>query len=154
MTATETRRRARPTAARAATDRQRLLGLFITRGTEGLTDHEASAELGLILDTTRARRVELRDLGLVVDSGARRPSPSGRAATVWVRAAAVGPKPSHFPLTHIEAPTSKPARCPRCGSTATVDVPIHAGASTRRDCAKCGRFVAFVRWHAQPITPE
>ena len=35
----------------------------------------------------------------------------------------------------------------RCGSTTWVDVPIHDGQSTRRDCARCGRFVDFSRWY-------
>jgi len=35
----------------------------------------------------------------------------------------------------------------RCGSTAGRDFPIHGGRSTRRDCARCGRFLDFPRWH-------
>jgi hypothetical protein len=34
-----------------------------------------------------------------------------------------------------------------CGSTATHDVAIHGGRSTRRDCAKCGRFQSFPVWY-------
>jgi hypothetical protein len=45
-------------------------------------------------------------------------------------------------------------RCDRCRSTETVDQPIHGGASVRRDCAACGRFRAFTRWHGvvMPLT--
>jgi hypothetical protein len=34
----------------------------------------------------------------------------------------------------------------RCGSTTTVDVPIHSGKSVRRDC---GRFVDFPVWYGK-----
>jgi hypothetical protein len=35
----------------------------------------------------------------------------------------------------------------RCGSTTWHDVPIHDGRSTRRHCARCGRFIDFSRWY-------
>jgi hypothetical protein len=35
----------------------------------------------------------------------------------------------------------------RCGSTTWRDVAIHDGQSTRRDCAKCGRFIDFSYWY-------
>ena len=35
----------------------------------------------------------------------------------------------------------------RCGSTTWRDVPVHDGRSTRRDCARCGRFIDFSRWY-------
>lgn len=35
----------------------------------------------------------------------------------------------------------------RCGSTTWHDVPIHDGRSTRRDCARCARFIDFSRWY-------
>ena len=54
------------------------------RGQRGATDGEVAASLGMLSDTTRARRVELRDRGKVVDSGRRRPTASGRSATVWL----------------------------------------------------------------------
>ncbi|MGD9722623.1 MAG: hypothetical protein AB7O59_14930 [Pirellulales bacterium] len=37
----------------------------------------------------------------------------------------------------------------RCGSATWLDVPIHDGQSTRRDCARCGRFIDFSRWYGQ-----
>jgi hypothetical protein len=46
-------------------------------------------------------------------------------------------------------PTSadtRPAIC-RCGSRDYHDIPIHGGQSTRRDCASCGRFLAFPVWY-------
>lgn len=49
-----------------------------------------------------------------------------------------------------ETPTSATAAaiasC-RCGSTTWQDVLIHDGRSTRRDCARCGRFIDFSRWY-------
>ena len=37
--------------------------------------------------------------------------------------------------------------CDRCGATEYRDMPIHKGLSTRRDCARCGRFIDFPRWY-------
>jgi TubC N-terminal docking domain len=44
-------------------------------------------------------------------------------------------------------PRSSIEACDRCGSTKWRDVSIHARESIRRDCAKCGRFIDFPRWH-------
>ena len=41
-----------------------------------------------------------------------------------------------------------PAPC-RCGSRHGVDVPIHWGDSTRRDCAQCMKFLCFTKWQRQ-----
>ena len=57
----------------------------ITRcGTAGATDQEIAAAIDMLSDTARARRVGLRDAGLVIDSGQRRASPNGRPSTVWI----------------------------------------------------------------------
>ena len=53
------------------------------RGPHGATDEEIGLALRLQADTSRARRCELRDNGKIVDSGRRRPTHSGRLATVW-----------------------------------------------------------------------
>lgn len=42
-----------------------------------------------------------------------------------------------------------PGRC-GCGSDRWADVPIHRGASVRRECGKCGRFKDFVVWYDKP----
>ena len=55
-----------------------------TRGQTGATDQELTEALGMLSDTARARRVELRDRGLIVDSGRRRSTRRGRAAVVWI----------------------------------------------------------------------
>ncbi|QDV77015.1 hypothetical protein [Botrimarina mediterranea] len=48
-------------------------------------------------------------------------------------------------------------RCDRCDGVAFVDVPIHGGASVRRDCANpnCNRFAGFPVWYgaADPKFP-
>ncbi len=39
--------------------------------------------------------------------------------------------------------------CPRCHGVEFVDVVIHAGQSTRRDCATCHRTLGFPKWHGR-----
>ena len=53
-------------------------------GAEGLTDRECQLATGLQGSTQRPRRIELQRLGLITDSGQRRPTASGRQAVVWV----------------------------------------------------------------------
>lgn len=50
----------------------------------GLTDEEGQTITGMGANTWRPRRRELVLLGRVRDSGARRPTASGRLAVVWV----------------------------------------------------------------------
>ena len=38
-------------------------------------------------------------------------------------------------------------QCDKCGSTEFRDTLVHDGQSIRRDCAWCGRFIAFPKWH-------
>ncbi len=64
--------------------RRRVLAFIRSRGPEGATDAEGAAALGMASDTYRPRRVELRDRGLVRDSGERRATPHGRPAAVWL----------------------------------------------------------------------
>ena len=47
----------------------------------------------------------------------------------------------------------RPGECPRCRSIGFRDVPIHNGQSVRRDCAACGRFIAFVVWYGRLLYP-
>lgn len=49
----------------------------------GCTDEELQLSLVLNPSTERPRRIELVEKGLVVDSGVRRKTRSGRLATVW-----------------------------------------------------------------------
>ena len=39
--------------------------------------------------------------------------------------------------------------CDRCGFDKFVDVPIHGGTSTRRDCARCGLMACFPVWYGE-----
>jgi hypothetical protein len=64
--------------------RGKILAFIAGRGVYGATDQEIAADLAMLSDSARARRCELRDRGDIVDSGYQRPTPSGRAATVWV----------------------------------------------------------------------
>jgi len=65
--------------------RETVLRWFITRGTDGGTDEECQLGLGLKAQTQGPRRGELCRLGLLIDSGRRRRTSSGRQAIVWVR---------------------------------------------------------------------
>lgn len=44
------------------------------------------------------------------------------------------------------SPSTNPV-CPRCGSSEHIDIQIHNGGSTRRDCARCGKFIDFPVWY-------
>lgn len=76
----------------------------------GMTDDEMQVALRMNPSTQRPRRIELVDMGLVVDSGARRKTRGGEEAVVWrvktpleLKAAPALPRPS------------KVRRCPHCG---------------------------------------
>lgn len=82
----------RPTSAAAAEQirpdanrlRKAVLQVIVDRGMIGATDEEIQRELGLAGNTERPRRRELEQAHLVVDSGQRRATSSGRMAIVWV----------------------------------------------------------------------
>lgn len=63
--------------------RETVLQWFIKQGPQGGTDEECQLALGLKCQTQTPRRVELCRLGLLVDSGERRMTTSGRKAVVW-----------------------------------------------------------------------
>ena len=65
-----------------ANDRRRALEIDRAHP-EGLTDHELGALMGRQQTSAGKRRCELRDAGYIVDSGQRRPTPSGSTAIVW-----------------------------------------------------------------------
>jgi hypothetical protein len=69
-------------AAQRETDRARALDA-LRMALDGLTDFELGALLGRQQTSAGKRRGELRDAGLVRDSGRRRPAPSGSLAIVW-----------------------------------------------------------------------
>lgn len=64
--------------------RGQVLGWFVGRGQHGGTDEECQLALGMKTQTETPRRNELTKMGLLIDSGRRRPTSSGRPATVWI----------------------------------------------------------------------
>jgi hypothetical protein len=59
---------------------------------------------------------------------------------------------SHQDAEPITAATAAP-QGPVCRwhpTSGVVDHLIHRGQSVRRDCAECGKFVAFTVWYGQP----
>jgi len=89
------------TEPRAGTNRALALRL-LREHPDGLTDYELADLSGLQQNSIGKRRGELRDAGLVQDSGRRRRAPSGAAAIVWV-------------ATRDDDPLLGP--CRRCGFT-------------------------------------
>lgn len=75
---------ARDAEAKAPSKRVQVLALLLHRGEAGCTDHQIAETLEMPPSTARPRRVELVEMGLVVDSGKRRETPYGSEATVWV----------------------------------------------------------------------
>jgi len=71
--------RIRPTAASLRAQVMQLLESCPA----GLTDEEIQERLSMPGNTERPRRSELVSMGWVADSGQRRPTRSGRKATVW-----------------------------------------------------------------------
>ena len=66
------------------TQRLRIYRAVCTAGPYGCTDYDLVDRTGVQLNSANKRRGELRDKGLVCDSGRRRLTPSGSAAIVWV----------------------------------------------------------------------
>lgn len=96
--------------------------------------HGASEEFGYGASQERARRLQrlLAIRGLTL------------ASSMGDRMSDQDPEP----ITAAKAPLGPVCRWhPTSG---IVDVEIHNGRSTRRDCAECGKFVAFTRWYGNP----
>ena len=62
--------------------RAKVAGFVRSRGTSGATCEEIEAAMGLRHQTASARCAELKRLGILRDSGRRRPTSSGRPASV------------------------------------------------------------------------
>ena len=56
---------------------------------------------------------------------------------------------SVHPAPSASSAVQSPDPCPKCKATEFIDVPIHGGRSTRRDCKICHRFIKFVLWHGK-----
>jgi hypothetical protein len=74
----------RQSAAFAGTLRDRNEQYIESCGKRGATDHETQTALGVLVQSQTAARNWLSEHGVVVDSGMRRPTPSGRKSIVWV----------------------------------------------------------------------
>lgn len=74
---------AKDAKANAETNRQLALRL-IRESADGLTDFDLADLTGLQQNSIGKRRTELVQLGLVTNSGRRRPSWTGSQAIVWV----------------------------------------------------------------------
>ncbi|MCX5652570.1 MAG: hypothetical protein NTU45_14470 [Planctomycetota bacterium] len=83
---------ARRIEGHAPRDRRRVHDFIRDRGAFGATDDEGESALGIKPQSYTPRRGELVALGLVVDSGKRRKTESGRAAAVWVTPEHAPPK--------------------------------------------------------------
>ena len=70
-------------ACATATGRLRAVMAAHRHHPAGLTDDELQRLLPELGHTAKARRVDLRDAGLLENSGARRPTVKGSPATVW-----------------------------------------------------------------------
>ena len=76
---------ARRVAPSAASLGSRILNFIRSRGRHGATDAELYTQFRVTGESTlRPRRIALRDRGEIIDSGKRRKTASGNAATVWV----------------------------------------------------------------------
>lgn len=69
-------------ASRKATDQALVLRIHAAHP-EGLTDFELADIADRIQASLGVRRGELRNAGLIVNSGVKRPSPSGSPSIVW-----------------------------------------------------------------------
>lgn len=65
-------------------DRANILSFLRGMGTYGATDDEMQDTLPMNANTQRPRRGELAQDGLIVRSGEKRPTRTGRRADVWV----------------------------------------------------------------------
>jgi hypothetical protein len=63
-----------------------VLAAIAATGAVGMTDHEIAAATGIVLQSVTGLRGGLASNGLIKLSGAKRPTPSGFSARVWVLA--------------------------------------------------------------------
>ena len=69
--------------------RATIFDAILRAGSSGLTIEEIVTKTGIKLQTVCARRKELEDKRLIMNSGSKRPTSSGRSAIVWVVPASV-----------------------------------------------------------------
>ena len=93
----------------------KVIDWIASRGDTGATDEEIQRALGMNPSTQRPRRIELLNRGLVVDSGSKRRTSSGRSATVWVLVVDV----SSVPLAVHGLTGNSGPRCALCPARLT-----------------------------------
>lgn len=69
---------------RSDRDEYRVYEAITHSGLRGMNDSEIETQLGMLHQTASARRRGLVLKGLIVDSGRRRETRSGRTAVVWI----------------------------------------------------------------------
>jgi len=77
---------------------RKVFAAIAKRGDAGATDEELQSLVGLRVQTETPRRRELVLAGLVRDSGNRRPTSSGRPATVWVTTGITSVPPANLAM--------------------------------------------------------
>jgi len=126
-------------------DLQRLqrmvLGVILQRG--GCTDEELAEALQLKEGTVRARRCELRDSGVITDSGQRRKTKAHRNAVVWIVNPLFRSPPCNAP-TDPGPPSEAPPALPATGRGSIGTEP------GRGSCRWCGG----VRWWRSAVASD
>ena len=64
--------------------RGQVLAVIVAAGARGLTSEEAADITGMDFGTAQPRTSDLKRLGLIRDSGQRRPNKRGNLSIVWV----------------------------------------------------------------------
>jgi hypothetical protein len=89
----------------AGVQRAKVMEVIALAGSQGATDAEVELETGFRAQSVSPRRGELVTLGVIVDSGQRRRTPSGRSAIVWILATLAPPAPP-TPSAPTETPNA------------------------------------------------
>ncbi len=69
---------------KSGTARRKVLDYIVSRGTYGATDDEIAKGLDMNPSTVRPRRLELQEVGLIVENGLTRKTRWGNDAKIWV----------------------------------------------------------------------
>lgn len=97
----------------AALDRKAVYDNILRGVTSGRTDAEIQFNLGMKGNTQRPRRLELVEVGLVIDSGMRRETPKGNNAIVWLAVGGNDADPTQYVIKRKESKDARIARLER-----------------------------------------
>lgn len=124
---------------------KKVLKFVLAQGDRGATDQEIELALQVSGNTVRPRRSELCQSGLVVDSGKRRQTKSGRLAVVWIGSIGSGqacepPRPGgasggnrgHRSAESGQPRTSIAAAITAGGDGRSLKIPTAGGGDVRR----------------------